>query len=163
MTSGDIPDLLDVARRRARNIQYEVAARALSDALSDGRVSMDEFHTRSQSASRHDEERTAASLPAHTAITAFGRTELDLRGADLSTREGLINCVAFYGGIDIAIPQDCRSVSEGIGFFGAFALTEDASVAVRQDQLLSDSPAIRVRGVPGLGGVSTWSPSAGIP
>lgn len=91
--------------------------------------------------------------PTHTSITIMGGNDIDLRNATLSAQETMINAFALMGGIDIIVPDDVRVIDDGIGIMGGFELRDDASCSTSPDQLPSDAPVVRVRGLALMGGV----------
>jgi predicted membrane protein len=54
-------------------------------------------------------------------LTAImGGCEVDLRHASISGGTAVLDLFAFWGGIDIKVPQDWRVVVEGTPFLGGF-------------------------------------------
>lgn len=95
-------------------------------------------------------------LPAeHTAVAVMGGVEIDLRGADLQAHETTIQAYAFWGGVEILVPDDVRLHVEGFGFMGAFSETsgdwDRDPRPVRQ--LAPDAPVLRITGIAIMGAV----------
>ena len=92
-------------------------------------------------------------LPAqHTAVAVMGGVEIDLRSADLQAREITIQAFAFWGGIEILIPDDVHVHVDGIGFMGAFSeVGDDDALPVRHPP--AGAPVIRVTGLALMAGV----------
>lgn len=91
----------------------------------------------------------------HTAVAVMGGVNIDLREADLQSQETTIRAFAFWGGIEIIVPDDVVLIMDGVGFMGGFA--EDRSTwkqdprPVRQAQ--PGAPVVRVTGLAVMGGV----------
>lgn len=95
-------------------------------------------------------------LPAqHTTAAVMGGVEIDLRDADLQAHETTIRAFAFWGGIEILVPDDVHVHVEGIGFMGAFSEASDGDDddhrPVRRPA--PDAPVIRVTGLAIMGAV----------
>lgn len=85
----------------------------------------------------------------------FGGAELDLRQAQLETREVHIRVKAVFGGINIIVPDDIRVDVDGDGVFGGFA--DEASGR----QPTGPAPVVRVSGKAVFGGVNVQRKSIG--
>ncbi|WP_298326443.1 DUF1707 domain-containing protein [Haloactinopolyspora sp.] len=85
----------------------------------------------------------------------FGGVELDLREAQLETREVHIRAKAVFGGVNIIVPDDIRVDVDGDGVFGGFA--DNASTR----QPPSQAPVLRVSGKAVFGGVNVQRKSIG--
>lgn len=91
----------------------------------------------------------------HTAVAVMGGISIDLREADLQSRETTIRAFAVWGGIEIIVPDDIHLVMDGFGLMGGFA--EDRSTwkedprPVRQAP--PGAPTVRVTGLALMGGV----------
>jgi len=80
-------------------------------------------------------------------LTAImGGCELDLRSASISSGQAVIDTFAFWGGIEIKVPQDWNVVVQGTPILGAF---DDKTVRVGGDR----SKVLVIRGVALMGGV----------
>ncbi|WP_328560735.1 DUF1707 SHOCT-like domain-containing protein [Streptomyces coelicoflavus] len=55
----------------------------------------------------------------------WGGGEIDLREADFSDREVVINCVAIMGGMQVTVPPGVEVVVRGIGIMGGFDHREE--------------------------------------
>ncbi|MEU1869670.1 DUF1707 domain-containing protein [Streptomyces sp. NPDC019793] len=55
----------------------------------------------------------------------WGGGEIDLREADFSTGEVVINCVAIMGGMNVVVPPGVEVVVRGIGIMGGFDHSEE--------------------------------------
>jgi hypothetical protein len=86
----------------------------------------------------------------HQAYAVMGGVEIDLREAVFTSRETVINCGAFWAGIDIIVNERTQVVVDGIGIMGAFEHGRD-KVEARID---ADSPVVRVKGVALMAGVT---------
>jgi len=54
------------------------------------------------------------------ALAVMGGCEIDLRGASMVKDEALLDVFAFWGGIEIKIPDDWELVSRGVAVLGGF-------------------------------------------
>ena len=91
----------------------------------------------------------------HTAVAVMGGIELDLREASLQAHETTIRAFAFWGGIEIMVPDDVQVHVEGLGLMGGFA---EASGRWKPDprpvrQAPPGAPVIRVTGLAIMGGI----------
>lgn len=91
--------------------------------------------------------------PTHTSLAIMGGVDVDLRHARLSSHETVISAVAVMGGIQIVVPEDVRIISDGVGVMGGFGVTDDKSVTLRREDIPTDAPVIRLRGLALMGGV----------
>lgn len=91
----------------------------------------------------------------HTAVAAMGGVSIDLRQARLQSEEITIRAFAFWGGIEIIVPDDLNLVMEGFGLMGGFAEESGSSEKdprpVRQAP--PGAPTVRVTGLALMGGV----------
>ncbi|MGC0382897.1 DUF1707 SHOCT-like domain-containing protein [Streptomyces sp. SAI-129] len=55
----------------------------------------------------------------------WGGGEIDLREADFSTGEVVINCIAIMGGMNVVVPPGVEVVVRGIGIMGGFDHSEE--------------------------------------
>lgn len=90
---------------------------------------------------------------AHTSLALVGATVLDLRRARLTGPETTITALGLLGSVEILVPEDVRVLGEGVGVLGSFEVRRDDDVAVSQDDLPTDAPVVRVRGLGLLGAV----------
>lgn len=81
-----------------------------------------------------------------TAVAIMGGVEIDLTEAVFTAGEVTINTFAFWGGIDIKVPDDVLVQEDGIGIMGGF----DSKVPPSNDL---PRAIVRVRGVALMGGV----------
>ena len=84
----------------------------------------------------------------HAAVSVMGGVSLDLREAELESREVTVWAFAMMGGVDIAVPPDCALVVDGLGLMGSFDQQDKAPPPP------ADAPVVRVRGLSCMGGVS---------
>jgi hypothetical protein len=56
-----------------------------------------------------------------TAVAVMGGCELDLRGSSIMEPEVVVDVTAFWGGIEMRVPEDWRVESRGIALLGGFA------------------------------------------
>lgn len=54
------------------------------------------------------------------AVAVMGGVELDLRQAHVLREDAVVDCFAFWGGIDIKVPEDWQVVNRGFAFMGGF-------------------------------------------
>ncbi|SEQ31432.1 Cell wall-active antibiotics response 4TMS YvqF [Streptomyces sp. yr375] len=76
-----------------------------------------------------------------------GGGEIDLREADFTAGEVVINCVAIMGGVQITVPPGVEVDVRGIGVMGGF---DQGDTGVREDP---DAPRVVVTGFAFWGGV----------
>jgi hypothetical protein len=55
------------------------------------------------------------------ALVFMGGCEIDLRGASMAKDEAVLDVFAFWGGIEVKIPDDWEFVSRGTAILGGFA------------------------------------------
>jgi hypothetical protein len=83
------------------------------------------------------------------AFAVMGAVELDFRDAVLEPGSvTVINCFAFWGGIDITVPPDVYVDTRGFALLGGFEQTGDA-----WDEAPDGAPTIEVNGFALMGGV----------
>ncbi|MET0237924.1 MAG: DUF1707 domain-containing protein [Kibdelosporangium sp.] len=86
-------------------------------------------------------------VPAHHNVVAvMGGVDIDLTEARFSAPETTIQCFAFWGGVEIKVPDDIHVQVDGIGFMGAF---EDKSLGTGAP----GRPVVRITGFALMGGV----------
>jgi len=83
----------------------------------------------------------------HTAIAVMGGVDLDLRDAELESREVTIWAFTLMGGIEVVVPDDCAVDASGLGLMGGFDEADNAPVAP------PGAPVVRVRGLAVMGGI----------
>jgi hypothetical protein len=81
-----------------------------------------------------------------SAVAVMGGVELDLREARFETREVTIQAVAFWGGIDITVPDDVTVHVDGVAIMGGFD-------GPRDDTARGGGVVVRVTGFALMGGV----------
>ncbi len=82
-------------------------------------------------------------------VSIFGGVQLDLRKAALAGPRTVIECVAIFGGVEIAVPPDVRVEVDGVGVFGGF--TQDRGDAPLPPE---DAPVVVIQGFALFGGVA---------
>jgi class 3 adenylate cyclase len=88
----------------------------------------------------------------HTkAIAIMGGCELDLRQAEIDGEELVITAVAFWGGVDIIVPEGIDVDLTGIPIMGG------KDLKVRDVPITPGAPRVRVRAFPVMGGVTVRS------
>ncbi len=80
------------------------------------------------------------------AVAIMGGVDLDLTQARFTQSSTVITCVAFWGGIDIVVPEDLTVIVSGVGLLGAF---EDNA----QVEGPPGAPVVRINGLALMGGV----------
>ncbi|MEU9337434.1 DUF1707 domain-containing protein [Streptomyces sp. NPDC048290] len=80
-------------------------------------------------------------------VAFWGGGEIDLREADFSAPEVVINCVAIMGGVNVIVPPGVEVVVRGIGVMGGFDHREDGVPGDR------GAPRVVVTGFAFWGGV----------
>jgi class 3 adenylate cyclase len=86
-----------------------------------------------------------------TAVAVMGGCEIDLRQAEIEGPEVVIKAVAFWGGIEITVPEGIDVQLEGFSFMGGRDLN------LRNVPIIPGSPRIVVRGYAVMGGISIKS------
>ncbi|MGH9028074.1 MAG: DUF1707 SHOCT-like domain-containing protein, partial [Acidimicrobiales bacterium] len=89
-----------------------------------------------------------------TAVAVMGGCKLDLRGAEIEGAEVHITAWAFWGGIDIVLPEGIDVEVGGLSVMGG------RSVRMKDVPLTPGSPRVVVRAFPIMGGVSVRSRSS---
>lgn len=92
--------------------------------------------------------------PKHTAFSAFGGVNIDLRNAQLTAPTTVINVAANFGGIDIVVPETCRIELQVLPVFGGSNVRDSEKVTINQQDLPADAPIILVRGYAAFGGIN---------
>ncbi|SEP93496.1 Cell wall-active antibiotics response 4TMS YvqF [Lentzea xinjiangensis] len=88
----------------------------------------------------------------HNAVAVMGGIEIDLTHARFAEREVTISCFAFWGGVEIRVPDDINVNVDGFGFMGAF---EDRAPSRRH---IPGAPTVRITGLAIMGGVEVKGP-----
>lgn len=92
-------------------------------------------------------------VPDHYNVVAvMGGSNLDLSDARFTSHETVISVFAFWGGVDIRVPEDIDVRVEGVGFMGAF------ENHVRDNDPPSGAPVVRVVGLAIMAGVDVKRP-----
>lgn len=101
------------------------------------------------------------SVPArHTAFALMGSVLLDLRQAQLSSRETTINANAIMGDVKVIVPAHVHVVVDGTPIMGDYKSGKDKTPA----ELGPDSPVVRLTGVALMGSVTVQrQPAPGTP
>jgi class 3 adenylate cyclase len=86
-----------------------------------------------------------------TAVAVMGGCDIDLRQAEIDGPEVVITAVAFWGGIQIIVPEGFDVELEGFSFMGG------RDLKLRNVPRIPGSPRIRVRGFAIMGGISVES------
>jgi class 3 adenylate cyclase len=86
-----------------------------------------------------------------TAVAVMGGCDIDLRHAEIDGPEVVITAVAFWGGIQIIVPEGFDVELEGFSFMGG------RDLKLRNVARVPGSPRIRVRGFAIMGGISVES------
>jgi class 3 adenylate cyclase len=86
-----------------------------------------------------------------TAVAVMGGCDIDLRHAEIDGSEVVITAVAFWGGIQIIVPEGFDVELEGFSFMGG------RDLKLRNVPRVPGSPRIRVRGFALMGGISVES------
>jgi class 3 adenylate cyclase len=86
-----------------------------------------------------------------TAVAVMGGVDMDLRHAEIDGPEIVITAVAFWGGIQITVPEGFDVELEGFSFMGG------RDLKLRNVPRVPGSPRIRVRGFAIMGGIDVKS------
>ena len=89
-----------------------------------------------------------------TAVAVMGGCELDLRRAEIEAPEVVITAVAFWGGVEIVVPEGFDVELRGFSFMGG------RSLRVRDVPIVPGSPRIVVKGFAVMGGIEVKSRSS---
>ncbi|WP_189245410.1 DUF1707 SHOCT-like domain-containing protein [Streptosporangium pseudovulgare] len=81
------------------------------------------------------------------ALALFGGMRFDLTGAEFEAKEVEITINAFFGGVEIIVPEGVKVHCQGVGIFGGF----DVPSAAGADP---SAPVVVVKGLAMFGGVS---------
>jgi class 3 adenylate cyclase len=86
-----------------------------------------------------------------TAVAVMGGCDMDLRHAEIDGPEVVITAVAFWGGVQIIVPEGFDVELEGFSFMGG------RDLKLRNVPRVPGSPRIRVRGFAIMGGIEVKS------
>lgn len=89
--------------------------------------------------------------PMHTAIAVMGGVDIDLTDARFVQAETTISVFAFWGGVDIRVPDDINVKVDGFGLMGAF---ENRTVG----RHIPGAPTVRITGLAIMAGVDVKGP-----
>src|ERR687885_2175351 len=94
-------------------------------------------------------KRTGRWRPARreTVVAVFGGVEIDLREAELPPRELHLSAWAFFGGVDVTVPEGMRVEATGFALFGGRDIRGGESAD-------PTAPVLRVHAVTVFGGVN---------
>jgi hypothetical protein len=87
----------------------------------------------------------------HQVVAVMGGVVLDLTEARFAAREVTINAFAFWGGVEIYVPEDITVHVDGFGFMGAF---EDKTF----NTATPGAPVVRITGFAMMAGVEVKYP-----
>ncbi|GGP70617.1 DUF1707 SHOCT-like domain-containing protein [Saccharothrix coeruleofusca] len=88
----------------------------------------------------------------HTAVAIMGGVQLDLSNARFAQAETTITVFAFWGGVEIFVPEDVTVRVDGVGIMGAF---EDRT---HKTPTIPGGPVVRITGVAMMAGVEVRRP-----
>lgn len=88
----------------------------------------------------------------HNAVAVMGGIEIDLTHARFAEQDVTISCFAFWGGVEIRVPEDINVSVDGFGLMGAF---EDR---VPSRPHIPGAPTVRITGLAIMGGVEVKGP-----
>ncbi|HEX3796441.1 MAG TPA: adenylate/guanylate cyclase domain-containing protein [Acidimicrobiales bacterium] len=86
-----------------------------------------------------------------TAVAIMGGCEIDLRQAEIDGPEVVITAVAFWGGVEIIVPEGFEVELEGFAFMGG------RDLKLKNVPRVPGSPRIRIRGFAVMGGIDIKS------
>jgi hypothetical protein len=88
----------------------------------------------------------------HNAVAVMGGIDLDLTNANFAEAEVTISVFAFWGGVDIRVPEDINVKVDGFGFMGAFENRAPSRPHI------PGAPTVRITGLAIMGGVEVKGP-----
>ena len=101
-----------------------------------------------------NERRSVSSALRGADLTAFmGGVTLDLTQARLEGDEAVVDAIAFWGGIEIRVPQDWIVVSRVIPLMGGFEDKTRPPAPAGERTVPAVAPRLIVRGVATMGGI----------
>lgn len=83
-------------------------------------------------------------------VVVMGGAEIDMRDAQFSAREVVVNLHVVMGGVEVVVNPETNVIIEGTGIMGGFSGPNSRTPA----ELTRDSPTVRVTGFAIWGGVS---------
>jgi Domain of unknown function (DUF1707)/Cell wall-active antibiotics response 4TMS YvqF len=96
----------------------------------------------------------------HSAFALMGSVVIDLRQAQLSAHETLINASSIMGEVKVIVPADMHVVMDGTPIMGDFTQAKDKVPA----EVGPGSPVVRIRGMALMGSVTVQrQPAPGTP
>jgi Domain of unknown function (DUF1707)/Cell wall-active antibiotics response 4TMS YvqF len=96
----------------------------------------------------------------HSAFAMMGGVVIDLREAQLSAHETLLNASAIMGEVKVIVPADMHVVMDGTPIMGEFGQAKDKVPA----EVGPGSPVVRIRGMALMGSVTVQrQPAPGTP
>ena len=96
----------------------------------------------------------------HSAFAMMGGVVIDLRQAQLSAHETLLNASAIMGEVKVIVPADMHVVMDGTPIMGEFSQAKDKVPA----EVGPGSPVVRIRGMALMGSVTVQrQPAPGTP
>ena len=96
----------------------------------------------------------------HSAFAMMGGVVIDLRQAQLSAHETLLNASAIMGEVKVIVPADMHVVMDGTPIMGEFTQAKDKVPA----EVGPGSPVVRIRGMALMGSVTVQrQPAPGTP
>jgi hypothetical protein len=96
----------------------------------------------------------------HSAFAMMGSVLIDLRQAQLSAHETLVNASAIMGEVKVIVPADMHVVMDGTPIMGEFNQAKDKVPA----EVGPGSPVVRIRGMALMGSVTVQrQPAPGTP
>lgn len=96
----------------------------------------------------------------HSAFAMMGGVVIDLRQAQLSAHETLINASAVMGEVKVIVPADVHVVVDGTPIMGEYSQAKDKVAA----DIGPGSPVVRIRGMALMGSVTVQrQPAPGTP
>lgn len=87
----------------------------------------------------------------HTAVAVMGGVDIDLTEAHFASAETTISVFAFWGGVEIRVPEDINVKVDGFGLMGAF---ENRAPG----RHVPGAPTVRITGLAIMGGVEVKGP-----
>jgi hypothetical protein len=88
----------------------------------------------------------------HNAVAIMGGIEIDLTHANFAEAEVTISCFAFWGGVEIRVPDDINVKVDGFGFMGAF------EEQLQSRRHIPGAPTVRITGLAIMGAVEVKGP-----
>lgn len=91
---------------------------------------------------------TAQSFQSGSAMSLFGGSEIDFRGARLNPDGAVLDVVAAFGGVEVIVPDDWKVNMSGLPIFGAWS-----NKTRLRDEKSVGAPQLNVRCVAAFGGI----------